>query len=90
MRLGRQELPHSYLLARFAIFFIEGAIGWRGQECFFTPCTPPLPLYTCHRARRGASARATDRARKRAFGNRAAAWPELVPDRRGHRYSEGR
>ena len=30
---------------------------------------------------RGTSARATDSARKRAFGNRAAAWPKLAPGR---------
>ena len=33
-------------------------------------------------AARGTSARATDCARKRAFGNRVAAWPKLAPDQR--------
>ena len=39
-------------------------------------------LSICPRARRSTSARATDSARKRAFGNRVAAWPKLAPDRR--------
>ena len=38
-------------------------------------------LSTCPRARRSTSARATDCAGKRAFGNRVAAWPKLAPDR---------
>ena len=37
-------------------------------------------LSTCPRARRSTSARATDCAGKRAFGNRVAAWPKLAPD----------
>ena len=39
-------------------------------------------LSTCPRARRSTSARATDGAGKRAFGNPATAWPKLAPDRR--------
>ena len=39
-------------------------------------------LSTCPRTRRSTSARATDCAGKRAFGNRVAARPKLAPDRR--------
>ena len=37
-------------------------------------------LSTCPRARRSTSARATDCAENRAFGNRVAAWSKLAPD----------
>ena len=47
--------------------------------CWLSSCSHSLS--PCPRARRGTSARATDCAGKRTFGNRVAAWPKLAPDR---------
>ena len=75
-----------YCSTESAAFLLPQYLAWPENVRWTCPSGWWLGFYshclsTCPRARRSTSARATDCAGKRAFGNRVAAWPKLAPDR---------